>query len=60
MINRYGKREEETYEKMKKETLMNTVDARSSITLSTGSGVHPASYPMGTRGSFTGSKTVGA
>jgi hypothetical protein len=25
-----------------------------------GSGAHPASYPMGTRGSFPGSKAVGA
>jgi hypothetical protein len=25
-----------------------------------GSGVHPASYPMGTRGSFPGCKDVGA
>jgi hypothetical protein len=25
-----------------------------------GSGAHPASYPMGTRGSFSGSKAVGA
>jgi hypothetical protein len=25
----------------------------------TGSGVHPASYPMGTRGSFPGSKVAG-
>jgi len=25
-----------------------------------GSGVHPASYPMGTRGSFAGGKAAGA
>jgi hypothetical protein len=25
-----------------------------------GSGAHPASYPMGTRGSFTGDKAAGA
>jgi hypothetical protein len=25
----------------------------------TGSGAHPASYPMGTRGSFTAGKAVG-
>jgi hypothetical protein len=25
-----------------------------------GSGAHPASYPMGTRGSFPGGKTAGA
>jgi len=25
-----------------------------------GSGVHPASYPMGTGGSFSGSKAAGA
>jgi hypothetical protein len=25
-----------------------------------GSGVHPASYPMGTRGSFPGNKAAGA
>jgi len=26
----------------------------------TGSGAHPASYPMGTRGSFSGGKVAGA
>jgi hypothetical protein len=30
------------------------------IILQNDSGVHPASYPMGTRGSFLGDKAVGA
>jgi hypothetical protein len=29
-------------------------------TVQNGSGAHPASYPMGTRGSFLGGKAVGA
>jgi hypothetical protein len=28
--------------------------------IQTGSGAHPASYPMGTKGSFPGGKAVGA
>jgi len=30
------------------------------LTTASGSGVHPASYPMGTRGSFSGDKAGGA
>jgi hypothetical protein len=40
--------------------LLNTVTRRLCIVPQNGSGAHPASYPMSTRGSFPGGEAAGA